>query len=105
MRKTIVYVDGFNLYYGLLKDSPYKWLDLAALFRRLLSQSSSRSTLIGPTTRRPGAEPKSDMFASSPSEKPSQEEWRTATTIPPRLETHRDARMQYEDSRRGTRMW
>ncbi|OGG95324.1 MAG: hypothetical protein A2527_07315 [Candidatus Lambdaproteobacteria bacterium RIFOXYD2_FULL_50_16] len=25
---TIAYVDGFNLYFGALKDTPYKWLDL-----------------------------------------------------------------------------
>lgn len=31
--KTIVYVDGYNLYYGLLKNSAYKWLDLYALFK------------------------------------------------------------------------
>jgi hypothetical protein len=30
-----VYVDGFNLYYGCLKGTPYKWLDLDALARRL----------------------------------------------------------------------
>src|SRR5688572_26140228 len=29
-----VYVDGFNLYYGCLKGSRYKWLDLDALCRR-----------------------------------------------------------------------
>ena len=28
--KTNVYVDGFNLYYGCLKGTPHKWLDLAA---------------------------------------------------------------------------
>ena len=33
---TIVYIDGFNLYYGALKGTPYKWLDLEALCRRLL---------------------------------------------------------------------
>jgi len=33
---TIVYVDGFNLYYGALKGTPYKWLDIHALSRRLL---------------------------------------------------------------------
>jgi hypothetical protein len=33
---TNVYVDGFNLYYGCLKGTPYKWLDLAALCRTLL---------------------------------------------------------------------
>lgn len=31
--KTIVYVDGWNLYYGLLRKSPYKWLDLFSLFQ------------------------------------------------------------------------
>ena len=28
---TNVYVDGFNLYYGLLRHSPHKWLDLSKL--------------------------------------------------------------------------
>jgi hypothetical protein len=31
-----VYIDGFNMYYGCLKGTPYKWLDPAALARRLL---------------------------------------------------------------------
>ncbi|MBN3495478.1 hypothetical protein [Vibrio neptunius] len=34
--KTIVYVDGFNFYYGLLRHSPYKWLDLVKLFEQEL---------------------------------------------------------------------
>lgn len=34
--RTNVYVDGFNLYYGSLKDGPYRWLDLGALCARLL---------------------------------------------------------------------
>ena len=29
--KTNVYVDAFNLYYGCLKDTPYKWLDINKL--------------------------------------------------------------------------
>ena len=29
--RTSVYVDGFNLYYGALKETPWKWLDLPAL--------------------------------------------------------------------------
>lgn len=33
---TTVYIDGFNLYYGALRGTPYKWLDLEALCRRLL---------------------------------------------------------------------
>lgn len=33
---TVVYVDGFNLYYGALKGTPYKWLNLLALCKNLL---------------------------------------------------------------------
>ena len=36
MLLTNVYIDGFNLYFGALKGTPYKWLDLDALCRRLL---------------------------------------------------------------------
>ena len=31
--KTIVYVDGLNLYYSMLRGTPFKWLDLYTLFR------------------------------------------------------------------------
>ncbi len=34
--KTSVYVDGFNLYYGALKGTPYKWLDLRRLCSLML---------------------------------------------------------------------
>lgn len=34
--QTYIYIDGFNLYYGALKDTPYKWLNLDALCRHLL---------------------------------------------------------------------
>lgn len=37
--KTNVYIDGFNLFYGLLKKSPNKWLNLEALFDALLPQN------------------------------------------------------------------
>jgi uncharacterized LabA/DUF88 family protein len=33
---TSVYIDGFNLFNGAVKGSPYKWLDLGALCRKLL---------------------------------------------------------------------
>jgi hypothetical protein len=35
MVKAAVYIAGFNLYYGALKGTPYKWLDVEALARRL----------------------------------------------------------------------
>ena len=34
--RTFVYVDGFNLYYGALKGTRWKWLDLPALFEKVL---------------------------------------------------------------------
>jgi 6-hydroxy-3-succinoylpyridine 3-monooxygenase len=34
--RTRIYVDGYNLYYGCLKNTPYKWLDLQALVQRIL---------------------------------------------------------------------
>jgi uncharacterized LabA/DUF88 family protein len=37
--KSVVYVDGFNLYYGAVKGTPYKWLDIASLCQALLPKS------------------------------------------------------------------
>jgi uncharacterized LabA/DUF88 family protein len=34
--RTYVYVDGFNLYYGAVKNTPYKWLDISQLCTSLL---------------------------------------------------------------------
>ena len=34
--KTNVYIDGFNLYNGSVKNTPFKWLDLAAMCSTLL---------------------------------------------------------------------
>jgi uncharacterized LabA/DUF88 family protein len=38
--RTIIYVDGFNLFYGALKGTPFKWLDLERYFCLLLSSHS-----------------------------------------------------------------
>ena len=35
-KRTIVYIDGSNLYYGLLRDSTDKWLDLMLFVKSLL---------------------------------------------------------------------
>lgn len=37
--KTNVYIDGFNLYYGAVKGTPYKWLDLSALCAKLFPRN------------------------------------------------------------------
>lgn len=34
--RTYIYIDGFNFYYGAVKDTPFKWLDFKALFTRIL---------------------------------------------------------------------
>lgn len=39
--KTRIYIDGYNLYYGRLKGTPYKWLDLDVLFSKFVLPSSS----------------------------------------------------------------
>lgn len=43
MANVRVYVDGFNLYYGAVKSSPYKWLDLGALCRHMLPGDAIQS--------------------------------------------------------------
>jgi uncharacterized LabA/DUF88 family protein len=43
MAKVNVYIDGFNLYYGAVKGSPYKWLDLGALCHRMLPNDTVQS--------------------------------------------------------------
>lgn len=40
MSKTIVYVDGFNLYYGLLRKTPNRWLDIDRLCQLLLPKNT-----------------------------------------------------------------
>lgn len=35
-KRTFVYVDGFNFYYGAVRKGPYKWLDLVALSEKLM---------------------------------------------------------------------
>ena len=36
--RTNIYIDGFNLYYGAVFRTPYKWLDVDALCRKLFPQ-------------------------------------------------------------------
>lgn len=36
---SYVYVDGFNLYYGAVKGTPYKWLDISKMVQLLLPKN------------------------------------------------------------------
>ncbi|WBA14313.1 NYN domain-containing protein [Salinivibrio proteolyticus] len=47
--RTRVYIDGYNFYYGCLKHTPYKWLDLVHLFENhLLPRSGATSSELHP---------------------------------------------------------
>jgi len=38
--KLRIYIDGYNLYYGALKRTPYKWLDPIPLVRQVIKESA-----------------------------------------------------------------
>ena len=42
--RTVVFIDGFNLYYSLLRRTSLKWLDVVALFRDHVLGSNSQLT-------------------------------------------------------------
>lgn len=55
--RTIVYVDGFNFYYGVVKNTGYKWLDFERYFTRLRANDDIRrikyfTALVEPGARR-----------------------------------------------------
>ena len=52
--RTIVYVDGFNLYFGCLKTTPWKWLDLVALSKVVLQPKHEIVAVRYFTARVPG---------------------------------------------------
>lgn len=58
--RTYVYVDAFNLYYGSLKGTPYRWLNLQALCRHLLRPENDVQR-IKYFTARVGARPDPDQ--------------------------------------------
>lgn len=39
MLKTYVYIDGFNFYYGCIRNSPYRWLDLFKFAQSMLPKN------------------------------------------------------------------
>jgi uncharacterized LabA/DUF88 family protein len=73
--KTNIYVDGFNLYYGCIKDTPYHWLNLAEMCRLLLPKDEIRRIkyFTAKVTARP-----------SDPDKPLRQQtyWRALRTIP-----------------------
>ncbi len=69
MRRVIanVYVDGMNLFYGCLKGTPYKWLDLVALSKALLPNDTIHTVRyftarVAGSLRNPGAYQRQDLY-------------------------------------------
>lgn len=48
-RSTGVYIDGYNLYYGRLRGTPFKWLDLVKLFDDLLIRRDQNEAMLRAT--------------------------------------------------------
>jgi uncharacterized LabA/DUF88 family protein len=44
-QRVIAYIDGFNLFYGSLKGSPYKWLDIYSLCKALLRPNQELASI------------------------------------------------------------
>ncbi len=66
--RTIVYVDGFNFYYGQVRGTPWKWLDLEALFRTVLGPQNKLVSVkyftarVQPTPRDPSVHVRQDAY-------------------------------------------
>ena len=45
--RTIAYIDGYNLYHGRLKHTPFKWLDLVGLMTSILQIQNPAAELFG----------------------------------------------------------
>ncbi|MDN5856282.1 MAG: NYN domain-containing protein, partial [Actinomycetia bacterium] len=85
--RTNVYVDGFNLYYGCLKGTAHRWLDLEALCRKLLPPQRHTVQVLhraGQRTSRPAAR------SCSPRDLPAGTEHSADRLDPPRalLDAH-----------------
>lgn len=57
--KASIYVDGFNLYYGALKNTSFRWLDIAELCRIMLPRDTINqlkyfTALVNPRSQDPG---------------------------------------------------
>ncbi|UKE71232.1 hypothetical protein K8O61_09625 [Xanthomonas cerealis pv. cerealis] len=45
-KATAVYIDGYNLHYGRIRVTAFKWLDAVALFDRLLHDQHPTTNLL-----------------------------------------------------------
>ena len=66
--RTVVYVDGFNFYYGAVRGTRYKWLDPVALFGKVLGAQNAIVTVkyftarVQPTPNDPEVNVRQDAY-------------------------------------------
>jgi hypothetical protein len=77
---TIVYIDGFNLFYGSLRKTPYRWLNVVQLCRLLLP--SNKIIKVKYFTARVSARP------SDPAQPTRQQAYLRALGTLPEIEVH-----------------
>jgi hypothetical protein len=66
MNLTSVYVDGFNLFYGALRGSPKKWLDLRRYVTTSFPRTPSTASATSPLKSVPDQMTPSFPFARTP---------------------------------------
>jgi uncharacterized LabA/DUF88 family protein len=44
-KRTVVYIDGYNFYYGRLRGSSHKWLDVVSLFEQIIAIQDPESSI------------------------------------------------------------
>ena len=66
--RTIVYVDGFNFYYGAVRGTPWKWLDPVTLFGKILGPENALVKIkyftarVQPSPRDPNVNVRQDAY-------------------------------------------
>lgn len=66
--RTIVYIDGFNFYYGAIRGTPWKWLDAYILFQKILGHQNKLlkvkyfTARIQPSAKDPGVKIRQDTY-------------------------------------------
>ncbi|MBI4703505.1 MAG: NYN domain-containing protein [Deltaproteobacteria bacterium] len=65
--RAYFYVDAFNLYYGCLKGTPFKWLDIPALCERLLPRDTVErvhyfTAKVRPLPHKPGTDVRQEIY-------------------------------------------
>lgn len=72
--KAIAYIDGFNLYYGSLKGTRFKWLDIQALARHITPNAFDLvkvryfTARVKPSRHKPNAHTDQDIYLRATSE-------------------------------------